>query len=263
MPRSFYILCLIVCCSIAKVNAQTGFEYADTTILRNNTEAAASSDGQDDITDTILYQRLITIPKDSLDSWKNDKKFAYVKNMDTLLKLKDEETMAAYQPSSGNSSPSFLQRFLSSGFIQTLFWMIAIGIVIFILYKLVLSKGNFIFRKNSSSSSAAREIEEAHDIDNASDYDALIRQSYKLEDYRMAVRYLFLKTLRLLADKQLLQHSTDKTNFQYVQEMVPEKKNDFANLVLNYEYIWYGNLKIVPDQYTQVEKKFTSFNSKI
>lgn len=79
----------------------------------------------------------------------------------------------------------------------------------------------------------------------------------------MAVRYLFLKTLRQLSDRGHLQQSADKTNFQYVQEIPADKRNDFASLVLNYEYVWYGHLNIVREQYDQLEKKYTSFYNKI
>jgi hypothetical protein len=255
--KLFFLLGLASFSFIHNVDAQSNeFEYKDTSVLAGNEVAQADSENAASQTDTILYKRSIIISRDTIDSWKNDKKFVYMGYLDSLLKAKVEEEKAAVPP-----SPSFLQMILSSGLMQVIFWLIAIGVVVLVLYKLFLSKGNFIFKRNTSSDTV-KEIAEEQPIRDVSDYDALIQQSYKLEDYRMAVRYLFLKTLRLLIDKQLLQHSVDKTNFQYVQEIAADKRNEFASLVLNYEYVWYGNLLITREQYTQVEKKFTSFNNR-
>ena len=124
-----------------------------------------------------------------------------------------------------------------------------------------MSQGMF---KRSASAAALKEMEdEQQNIDDDSDYDALIRQSFRLADYRMAVRYLFLKTLRQLSDRGQLQRSAEKTNFQYVQEIPVDKREDFASLVLNYEYVWYGHLNIAREQYELLEKKYTSFNNKM
>lgn len=96
-----------------------------------------------------------------------------------------------------------------------------------------------------------------------SDYDKLIHQSCKLGDYRMAVRYLYLKNLAALADQELLTLSADKTNYQYVQEIEAGLKNEFASLVLIYEYTWYGNFSPAQETYTGIEKKYIDFYKKI
>src|SRR6478736_330337 len=145
--RLFFSLGLFLLSGINNVNAQSnGYEYTDSSILSNNEVVQADPGNETPETDTILYKRIITIPKDSIDSWKNEKKFAYIKDLDSLLKdrMKEERNVS-------QSSPSFLQMILSSGFIQVIFWLIAIGVVVFVLYKLFLSKGNFIFKRNTSS----------------------------------------------------------------------------------------------------------------
>ncbi|MEO6668627.1 MAG: DUF4129 domain-containing protein, partial [Ferruginibacter sp.] len=158
-----------------------------------------------------------------------------------------------------SSAPS--NTFFSSGIVQAFFWAIAVFMLVFILYKLFSNQG--IFRKNRSALPVKEIEEDDHNIDDASDYDALIQQSVKQEDFRMAVRYLFLKTLRQLADRGHLQRSADKTNYQYVQQISQAKKKDFASLVLNYEYVWYGHLDIAREQFEQIEKNYTAFYNKI
>ncbi|MFT3908210.1 MAG: DUF4129 domain-containing protein [Ferruginibacter sp.] len=257
MLRSLFII-FFLCCVVNNSQAQTqGYVYSDTSLLENGEASQADVEGAD----TILYKHEIAISADTINAWKTDKRFAYVKNLDSLLKAAEKESDEDYRSVSHKTSPSFLQKILSSGFVQVIFWMIAIGIVLFILYKLFLNQGIF---KRSSTALTVKEIQaEQTIIDETADYDALIRQSFKLSDYRMAVRYLFLKTLRQLSDKGMLQRSVEKTNFQYVQEIPADKKNDFASLVLNYEYVWYGNLDISREQFEQIERGYTSFYNKI
>ena len=267
MLRPFFIFCLICFTTNNCVAQSQGYEYSDSTLLDNPEEGIPTNPNKAEanFTDTILYMHEIAMPGDSVNSWKNDKKYAYVKNLDSLLKAREKEYISQSRTvssdSSSSSSSSGLSDFFSSFIVKAIFWGAAIIFVLYILYKLFLNQGIF---KKSRSSSPVNELEhdEQH-IDDASDYDALILQSFKLADYRMAVRYLFLKTLRQLSDKGQLQRSVDKTNFQYVQEIGPDKKKDFASLVLNYEYVWYGHLDIGREQYAQIEKNYQSFYNKI
>ncbi len=261
MLKLLFIGCF-VCCSINNMYAQKeGFVYSDSTLM---TEAPAEEEEEAveevPVTDTTLYTHVIAFPKDTIAAWKMDKRFAYVKILDSLLKAKQQEEMNSHKSSSGDGSLSFFARILSSGVLKIFFWAIAICFVLFIIYRLFINNG--IFRK-AAQAGAVKEMEEQEKIMSPADFDALVRQSFKLGDYRMAVRYLFLKSLRQLADKGHLQHSVEKTNYQYVQEIKADKKKDFASLVLNYEYIWYGHLNISREQYEYIEKSYISFNNKI
>jgi hypothetical protein len=240
------------------------FEYKDSAVLEEpstvDSTTATESEEKDILSDTTLYISNIVIPQDSLKSWKANKRFAYVNNIDSLLKLKQQEEMEDYKNRLKEKPNNFLSRLFSSGILQVLFWMVAIGFVVFILYRLFLSNGIF---KREVASRTVNAVEEEPVIATVADYDKLIHQSVKLADYRMAVRYLFLKTLASLADKELLHYAADKTNYQYVQEIRDDKRNEFASLVLNYEYIWYGNFSLTAELFTAIEKKFSSFNNKI
>lgn len=220
--------------------------------------------GDSNISDTVLYKHDIVLPVDSINDWKADKKFAYLNNLDSLLKtFENKVTTEGIKPRSKRSeTSSSLNNFFSSIIVQVLFWGLVIGMVIFILVRLFASKGTF---RRSASAVKIKEVKEDDEFElkEVSDYEGLIQRSINESDFRMAVRYQFLKTLRRLTDRGLLQRSVDKTNYRYVQEITPGKRDDFSTLVLNYEYIWYGHLNINPVQYEQVEKKFISFNNKI
>ena len=251
-----FIGCMLSC-MITVVHAQTnGFVQTDSGI---NKVIESTDDQAVYITDTMLYRHEINISADTISAWKKDNRYGYVKNLDSLLKIRNREDLASYQPVPDTSS-SFLQRLLSSNIIQLIFWAIAAAMVFFILYKLFITNG--IFRRNTAATPVSALPGEAL-MNDASDYDELIRQSYKLSDFRMAIRYLFLKTLWMLGEKGLVHRTPEKTNFQYLQEIPAHKKKAFASLVLSYEYIWYGHLEIKREQYDQLIKDYESFHNTI
>ena len=267
---AFTILFLIFnVCSLAQ---EKQFEYTDSTLLMEtqtleepNSDVDENDIGNNDsageiLSDTTLYIYPIKISPDSVVGWKNEKQFSYIRNLDKLLKKKQQEDISKYSGEIETGQESFLQKLLSSKFLQLFFWIIAIAFVLIVLYKLFLN--NVIFRKNSTSSEPAI-IQEMPEPVTVSDYDKLIHQSCKLGDYRMAVRYLYLKNLAALADQELLTLSADKTNYQYVQEIEAGLKNEFASLVLIYEYTWYGNFSPAQETYTGIEKKYIDFYKKI
>jgi len=254
---------ILICCCLFAMAQDNRFEYSDSSILDENkvTETAgdySTGEEKDILSDTLLHIQRIQISPDTIYSWKQNEKFSYMSNIDSFLKAKQQDVVTTTKP---KTEPGFLEKIFASNIFQMLFWGVAIIFVLFVIFKLFLS--NAFFSKNTLSRSNVKEIEEEETIASVSDYDKLIHQSVKLGDYRMAVRYLFLKTLAHLSEKEFLQWSTDKTNYQYVQEIPADKKNDFSSLVLNYEYVWYGNFAINSETFTGIEKKFSNFNGKI
>lgn len=250
----FLLSMIINLCAHAQGNESL---YADSTVETDDTETKAGNIAE--ITsDTILLKRHIPGANTLVDSLKSKKEFAYMAYMDSILKF--QQNKKANDVKKARRSLSFLDRLFNTSFLKIIFWLIAGIVVLFILVKLFNTTG--IFKRKSADSA----VQESKDTDTAytqNDYSKLIQQSCRLGDYRMAVKYLFLSTLQQLANSSLVEYASDKTNFQYVQEVPADKKNEFSKLVLNYEYIWYGNLHIDKEFYEKIEMEFTSFRKKI
>ncbi len=213
--------------------------------------------------DTTVYYNRLEISPDSIAAWKNDKAFAYAKNLDSLLKARQQKD-AKKEKEKENESPdqSWLARLFSSGIFQVIMWVFAIAFVLFILYNLFLTEG--AFRKKTKSAKVVMPEVEEEVINSESDFDVMIRQAVTSGNYRLAVRYQYLQTLHKLADKQLIALAGDKTNYQYVREISNQNyKNDFAALTLNYEYVWYGEFAIEEGIYRRMETGFSQFNNKL
>ncbi len=244
------ILFFTFCFCIGYTNAQEQSLAEDTVLAKQDDPVEVSI-----LSDTALVVNAVSISKDSIDAIRNSKKFAYAKNLDSLLKnwQKKSSNLKVNQ----NKSVSATDRFFNSYFLKILLWCIALLAVGYILYHLFLSKGVFSRKKSSQK---VTPVETQETTLEKSDYDALIRQAYHLEDYRMATRYLFLKTLQQLSQRSFIHFAADKTNSSYMKEMPSDKRNDFAKLVLNYEYVWYGHLAIDKNTFDNIEKTFTQFN---
>ncbi len=225
-----------------------------------------STFAEDVLGDTTVYFRdLITSP-DSLKSWRENKKYAWINNIDSLLRDKqqkeDEEAQNDMRKGRNLSDGlSGFERFLNSGFLQLLLWIIGGGVVAFIIYRLFLSKGLF----GTAGKKVKNVIEEQEEIDNnmESDFESMQRKAYAAGDLRVAMRYMFLKTLQKLNDKELIRFAADKTNSAYTRELPQAKRNEFASLALYYEYIWYGNIAVKKETFDGIENKFNEFLKRI
>jgi hypothetical protein len=215
--------------------------------------------------DTTLYYTQLPISPDTIKEWKNLKAFAYVKYLDSLLKAKKEKAKKKDNANETNYTPpgtSWLDRVLSSGGIQLFLWALAIGFVVFILYKLFLTEG--VFRKTPKSTAANIPGAEEEIITSDSDFEILIKQALQTGNYRLAVRYQYLQTLHKLATKNMVELAADKTNYQYVREITNQNyQQEFAALTLNYEYVWYGEFNIDVIIYKRMETGFLQLNSKL
>lgn len=220
-------------------------------------ETAAADSGEENI-DTVLHKNNLRMSFDSVRNWQNLREYAYTKYLDSLLKNQKVEKTA--EPT--EERPGFLNALLNTGFVRVLLWTLAIGFVLFIVYRLFLAEGVFQRKSKSLSNEEAEAREE--EITGESDFDALIRAALQSGNYRQAVRYQYLRTLHRLADKQIIELAPDKTNFQYVHEIANQAhQQDFASLTLNYEYVWYGEFAIEKDIYQKIETGFAGFNQKL
>ncbi len=77
------------------------------------------------------------------------------------------------------------------------------------------------------------------------------------EEYRLAVRVLYLHTLKLLVEKDYIAWHSNKTNSIYIMELAgtPYQKG-FRQLSRTYEYVWYGERNPTKSQYEAISAEF-------
>jgi hypothetical protein len=145
--------------------------------------------------------------------------------------------------------------------IRMLYWGLALTAVIFLLYKLFFSNTS-LFTQNKRIQPATVET---HDTPLTIDHiSQLLNNAIKEKNYRLAIRLMYLQTLSLLGEKQLLNLSPQKTNYQYVQELSGTPiQQAFSKLTMQYEYAWFGGFAISNGQFDEIYKGYSHFKSQI
>jgi hypothetical protein len=101
-------------------------------------------------------------------------------------------------------------------------------------------------------------------LNELSEYDFAISEAENKNEINVALRYLFLKTLKNLSDKGDINFAAEKTNSDYLMEMSHHANfEDFKKLTRNYDYVWYGKFFIDKEQYQELKKDFNSFNKNV
>ncbi len=206
---------------------------------------------------------------DSLSEWKRHRDFAYMNFLDSLLRSQKElrsDTVNIHQTSGksswqrDNTNPVVVE-FLNSSPVKIFFWALALFFVAFILYKIFLKNSLFAINKRRPITMAEDEVMV---LKESAQYDPLISEAESENDFNLSVRYLYLKTIKTLYDKELINYAPDKTNREYLKEMkLHSLANDFFSLTRSYEHIWYGKFLIDAIQYQVLKQQFIQFIKKV
>ncbi len=96
------------------------------------------------------------------------------------------------------------------------------------------------------------------------DFDSLIGNAMKNKDYRLVIRFLYLKNLKLLSDKEIIEWKKNKTNYSYQHEIKNNNiRTKFLENTLIFDYIWYG--EFVPDEknFSEIYTQMNEFSKMI
>ncbi|MFA9389976.1 MAG: hypothetical protein ACERKD_09220 [Prolixibacteraceae bacterium] len=96
------------------------------------------------------------------------------------------------------------------------------------------------------------------------DYNNEIRLQIDQQQFRLAVRLLYLKVIDQLRNKNFIQYSKDKTNLDYLFDLPNnDLKSNFFQVTRIYNHVWYGETEIAKEQFLSFEKSFQSIFSAI
>lgn len=88
-------------------------------------------------------------------------------------------------------------------------------------------------------------------------FDDLISKALKEGNYRLATRYLYLSTLKLMTKNNIIDWHFDKTNSDYVKEIQNETiQQGFKRISYIYDYVWYGEFPIDKVSYDANRQEF-------
>lgn len=139
---------------------------------------------------------------------------------------------------------------------------ILVGFALYILVKFLMGNQAASFFSRKSKSVAPINIQEDH-IQNI-DLDAYITKALQEENYRLAIRYMYLKSLKLLSQNNLIEWNHEKTNSDYYNEIENgELKSSFNKISYWYDHIWYGEFTLDKSGFENAEKDFNQLNQNL
>ncbi len=268
--RSVILIGLVLLFALNSKSQDNPYVYKDTAILYADSVEGKSIEMSQDkeladneydfITDTVLRNNELNVDPDSIKALKKSKAFRYTRNLDSLLI--EYSQIQAKSKDSRKPALSWLERFILSPVTKYFFWILAGFFVSFILYKLFFTEG--FFQRSTAKMNVTALPGEPENIFISTNYGNLISQAIATQQYRIAVRYLYLQSLQNLSSKGIIQFAADKTNYQYITEMTGKTfKNAFAALTLHYEYVWYGGFEPDENTFHVIQNKFKQFNSEV
>ncbi|NOU59165.1 hypothetical protein [Marinifilum caeruleilacunae] len=138
-------------------------------------------------------------------------------------------------------------------------YIIGAGILIFLIIVIAKSNASGIFRPHQKVIS----IPFADELNPESvNWEEQIQKAVSSGEYRLAVRYQFLSTLKSLSKNNFINWKVEKTNYDYINEINDSKVKTVFNELSNlYEAVWYGNFPIVKEEYASIGKDFEQFNA--
>ncbi|TKK66683.1 DUF4129 domain-containing protein [Ilyomonas limi] len=279
LSRWVQVLILLLA-GILHGNAQEGSSaYSDTTI----TDTVTSSQSEAHIYDTsqnfFNWKEEINQPYSQskiqsrvradkeVNNLKEEDDFWYVKSIE---KFKSSPEVVkfdkAQKDSLSKNNKATIEAFQFSevpSWIGTFMWGIIIAIFLFaVIYFLLVNKIN-IFSRNSNNNASSAVDSEVVDLFKIP-YQELLQKAYSEKNYRLAVRILYLQTLKLLSEKNIITFQADYTNMDYLQQLSHTMfYKDFFAITRHYEYAWYGGFTVSEPAFYTIQNDFHTIQNKI
>ena len=165
--------------------------------------------------------------------------------------------------------PSFLRRaidYLGSGINkffsaaartplgQVLLYGSGFFLLLVAIIKLFGLKGRDVFYRNSKNISNDFDYleENIHTVD----FEKLLKEALAKNDFKLAIRVTYLRTLKLLSDRMVVEWEAGKTNYEYLYEIdQPTLREPFRTISYHFDYAWYGDFEVNEQNYQLAEEQ--------
>lgn len=224
--------------------------------------------GQQDSLSISQYDNTIInveqISDEDLETYKNDTDFNYVEVqseenfLDKFKRWLRNILTKIYEAIFGVGT--------ASGFLYFMFNVFPYILLAFLIYLLL----RFFLKVNSrniitgATTTGSISFSEEEEIIKNQDISSLIKEAVKQKNYRLAIRYYYLLSLKYLSENNLINWEQQKTNEDYIKEIEKETlRLNFSNITKIYDYVWYGEFNIDELKFEQFKTSFESLNKKM
>lgn len=157
-----------------------------------------------------------------------------------------------------------LMKLLTSTTGQLLFWLFVFTILSYVAYRIFKGDISNVFgRKEKKKAAGNMTVITPEDLTNA-DWEVKLGDALLQGDKRAATRFAFVRILQLLHQKQYINYRIDTTNFEYYASLHNEElKPLFRDLLLRYEYAWFGQFKVGDSSWEETMNLYQRIKNKL
>lgn len=134
------------------------------------------------------------------------------------------------------------------------------AIIFFVVKVMGMNKDGLLGRSSKDSLDYSVSADDIHSIS----FNEAIQEAIATGNYRLAVRLLYLQSLKKLSDKGFIEWKINKTNSDYLKEIQDRQWAPlFKSLTYNFDYTWYGEVPVSKERFEAVHQQFQSFNNQL
>ena len=233
-------------------------KVADTLVAPATDEEAtgtiiAGDDDQTQEAEAPAPPELRMVPDSMVNKLKKDRSFAYANDSAYWTKVKEQQE----EVSSGKNFWDYFYEFFSGDGVRTVTYIILGVIFVLIVYRIVVVNNLFMTAASRRRKEITDEPEAEIDDNNL---DAKMQAAIQERNYRAAIRFMYIKSLRSLHEKGWIRYHAQATNNEYISQVHPYGVgNEFRFLTHVYEYVWYGEFALSEEQFNRVQQNFQHF----
>lgn len=233
-----------------------------TTQLEVGTEVVEVPQATDEETesapDTSFERNTLELSLDSVSALKRNGHYAYIPRVDSFLRATGRDKVDA--PDIQPPSVPWWIRALVSTPAKIVYWSLAIGLVLFILYRLFFAEGHFL-RRHKRSSVVLHDAEEEEQATSIN-WKSRIAEAEQRGDFRTAIRYHHRYLLAHLHEQQWIVFAREKTNSQYLREAKSFPRHaDLVRVTQAFDYVWFGHAPLSEQAYSHWKSVYSSLQS--
>lgn len=144
------------------------------------------------------------------------------------------------------------------------YFLIAFGLlaVAYVIYRIVTGGKNPLYKESAEKAGSSPDWIEKNLMN--INLQTHLEEALSDNNFPLAIRYLHLINLKKLAETGQIEWDVQKTNHDFLNEIKSTVlKDDFAETIKLYEYVWYGGFGITESQFKNYSLLFKNYNDKI
>lgn len=261
-PYALSVL-LIICASVGRAQYNDyDSAYAPPAIDSvGSIEDIIEDANNDEVEDATVHFEQVTLADKSIITTRNvdDSAVSAMRRDDNFWYVNE----APKKEEPPKKSPSALNELAKKEWFRNLLWFIVVGGFIAVLIWFIISSDIQLFKKQS----VAIIKPEEDDLINQSifdiNYDQEVQKAIAGQNFRLAIRLLYLQTLKRLSEENIINYKQERTNSDYLLQLFnTQYYKDFFRLTRHFEYAWYGQFPVAQTSFEVIKTEFSNFKQR-